>query len=125
MSKELKNKCVVSFSGGETSGYLINWLLKNRPDVEYRFVFANTGEENEETLQFVQNCAEFFNIDIAWVEYDYKDGKNSFKQVDFNTAYRSHDPENLKNRFKDHPFKRAIERCGIPSQNNCMCTREL
>lgn len=68
--KEPKQKILVSFSGGETSAYMINWLLLNKPKHEYKFVFANTGEENEETLVFVKKCQDYFGIDITWVEYD-------------------------------------------------------
>ena len=31
-------------------------------------VFANTGEENEETLKFVRDCAIKFKVDVIWVE---------------------------------------------------------
>lgn len=68
--KEPKENVLCSFSGGETSAYMINWLLKNRPDLNIKFVFANTGEENEETLVFVNECAKYFGIDIIWIEYD-------------------------------------------------------
>lgn len=121
----MKDKCLISFSGGETSAFMINYLIGKYPDVEYKIVFANTGEENEETLKFVEECSVLFNREIVWVEYDRKDGKPSFKVVNFVDAYRSHDIGNLENRFKDHPFRKAIERFGIPSQNNFMCTREL
>ena len=47
-----KNKILVSFSGGETSAYMIYYLLKKYPKHKYKFVFMNTGEENEETLIF-------------------------------------------------------------------------
>lgn len=61
MIKNPKQKILVSFSGGETSAFMINWLLKNMPEYEYKFVFANTGEENEETLVFVQMELELMN----------------------------------------------------------------
>lgn len=47
MSKQI----VCSFSGGETSAYMAIKLKEKNPDTA--FVFANTGEENEETLEFV------------------------------------------------------------------------
>lgn len=121
MIKNPKNKILVSFSGGETSAYMINWLLKNKPEHEYKFVFANTGEENEETLIFVQQCAEFFNIDITWVQYE----RLGFKEVNFETAYRSHDPEEIKNGWPNHPFRKYIQEFGIPNMQNMSCTREL
>lgn len=122
MIRNPKQQIMVSFSGGETSAYMINWLLKNKPDHDYKFVFANTGEENEETLIFVQKCSEFFNIDITWVEYcDIK----GYKEVDFNTAYRSHDPKEIANGWQNHPFRKYIRKFGIPNLQNLSCTREL
>lgn len=49
---------LVSFSGGETSAYLAKWLLDNKSK-EYNmiFVFANTGDEEERTLEFVNECS--------------------------------------------------------------------
>lgn len=43
--KEPKKNVLCSFSGGETSAYMINWLLNNRQDLNIKFVFAITGEE--------------------------------------------------------------------------------
>lgn len=65
----MKKKALISFSGGETSGYMLWWLLNHKSE-EYNFVitFANTGRENEETLEFVKNCGEYFNVKIVWLE---------------------------------------------------------
>lgn len=133
--KEPKQKILVSFSGGETSAFMINWLLKNKPEYDLKFIFANTGEENEETLIFVKKCAEFFNIDITWVEYDdtitgeiiedYSNAKGGYKIVDFDTAYRSHDPIEISNGWQNHPFRKYIRKFGIPNPQNMSCTREL
>ncbi len=50
MSKE---PMVVSFSGGQTSAFMCDFLMQNYADAyEFHFVFANTGREHEETLIF-------------------------------------------------------------------------
>lgn len=120
-----KKNILVSFSGGETSAYMINWLLKNKPDYNYKFIFANTGEENEETLKFVREVQDFFKIDLKWVEFDIIDDKPSFKEVNYESAYRSHNPEEIKNRYPNHPFRKQISRQMIPNINSPICTREL
>ena len=47
----------ISFSGGRTSAYMARRLLRDRPaDTEIVTVFANTGQEDERTLEFVDRC---------------------------------------------------------------------
>lgn len=117
-----KNNILVSFSGGETSGFMINWLLKNKPDYNYKFIFANTGEECEETLLFAKRCQDFFGIDLIWVEYD---DNNGFKVVNFETAYRSHNPIEVSNGWQNHPFRKFVRKYGLPNIVSPTCTREL
>ncbi len=116
-----KEYILVSFSGGETSAYMIGWLLKNYPNRKYKFVFANTGEENEETLFFAKQVQDYYNIDLVWVEYE----ELSFKIVDFETAYRSHNPIEIANKWQNHPFRKYISKFMIPNKQNMTCTRDL
>lgn len=113
-----KNNLLVSFSGGETSAYMSQWLWAHKRD-EYNmvFVFANTGEENEETLEFVQKCSAHFGFKVYWVETKVHHGKrkgSTHRAVDFNTASR-----------KGEPFEDVIKKYGIPNQAFPHCTREL
>lgn len=121
MIKNPKQNILVAFSGGETSAYMINWLLLNKPNYNYRFVFANTGEEMEETLVFINNVAKFFKINITWLEYEHL----SYKEVTFETAYRSHNPIEIENKWKNHPFRKYISKFGIPNLQNNSCSRDL
>ncbi len=121
-----KKKLFVSFSGGETSAFMCNWLLLNKPDeYEMEFVFANTGEEDERTLQFVDWCDKYFGLNLTWVEFDVVKNKPTFKVVDFNTAYRSDNTQEMVDKWPNHPFRKMIERQGIPNKQNMICTREL
>ena len=111
-------KLLVSFSGGETSAYMAYWLWNNKQE-EYDmiFVFANTGQENEETLDFVRKCEIHFKIPIVWVEA--KVFKNERKSSSFTvTNYQ-------KASRKGEPFEEVISKYGIPNITTPHCTREL
>jgi len=83
-------KTIVSFSGGRTSAYMLKRMLDRGDDVLP--IFANTGKEREETLQFVQDCSINFGIEVVWIELDRLDDKDSFKIVNFETASRNGEP---------------------------------
>jgi len=116
----MKKKLLVSFSGGETSAYMLYYILNlwsKRNDYELAVVFANTGEENEETLQFVEDCSKLFNIDVVWVEalvnIENRVG-TKHKIVDFKTASRN-----------GEPFEDVIKKYGLPNQMFPHCNREM
>ena len=113
-----KKKLLVSVSGGETSLFMAIWLwLHKQDEYEMIFVFANTGQENEETLIFLKKCAEYFGINIIWIEADVKEGKGNgtrFKLTDFENASRN-----------GEPFEAVIKKYGIPNTSFLHCTREL
>lgn len=65
----MKKKLLISFSGGETSAYMTQWLIKNKSDeYEFEIVFANTGQENEETLIFINEFSKLHGFKVVWVE---------------------------------------------------------
>ena len=111
-------KLFISFSGGETSAYMVQWCLANLKDeYEMIIVFANTGEENEETLEFVKKCDEILGFNTVWVEciVDPELGKGvRHRVVDFATASRN-----------GEPFEEMIKKYGISNQSYPHCTRVL
>ena len=114
----MKKKLLVSFSGGETSAFMAQWLLKHKSDeYEMLFVFANTGQENEQTLEFIEKCSKHFGINIHWIEavVNEKIGEGTrHKIVDFYSASRM-----------GEPFEDVIKKYGIPNTAAPFCTREL
>ena len=83
---------VISFSGGRTSGYMLWRVLQSNsglPD-EAIVCFANTGKEDEATLQFVDDCSKNWSVPIVWLEYRLDDPK--YAVVDFHTASRNGEP---------------------------------
>jgi hypothetical protein len=120
-----KKKLLVTFSGGETSAFMGQWLNKNMQDkYEMLFVFANTGMESNETLDFINRCEIFFGINVNWIEAKvYHNAKKScgFTKVDYLTATRNTD---WKTRT-DTPFEEVVKKYGIPNHSRLHCTREL
>lgn len=114
----MKNKLLVSFSGGETSAFMGIWLKQNCSNqFEMIFVFANTGQENEETLIFIDKCSKHFNIPVIWVEADVIQGFGNgtrHKIVNFETADRT-----------GEVFEKVIAKYGIPNIANPHCSRAL
>jgi len=114
----MKKKLLIAFSGGETSAFMAQWLWKTKQDeYDMLFAFANTGVENEETLNFVHKCENEFKININWLEavINQEKGKGTRHLiVDYKTASR-----------KGEPFEELIKKYGLPNQQRFHCTREL
>ena len=115
----MKKNLFISFSGGETSAFMTIWILANIRNLynEIVIVFANTGQENEETLLFVKLCAEYFGFKVVWVEAVVNPEANKgtkHRVVDFETASRN-----------GEPFEDVIKKYGIPNPDWLHCTREL
>tara|TARA_R110000851_G_C13003390_1_gene558541 strand:+ start:252 stop:1184 length:933 start_codon:yes stop_codon:yes gene_type:complete len=113
-----KETIVVSFSGGKTSAYMSQWLIKDYGHLYYFvFIFANTGQECEETLIFVDKCDKEFNLNVVWVEAVVNPihGKGiTHKVVDFKSAARN-----------GEPFESFIAKSGIPNANKPQCSDRL
>ena len=86
---------VISFSGGRTSAYMLWRVLQSNNGLPDNAIvcFANTGKEEEATLQFVHDCETKWNVPIVWLEYTtHEIPKKRFKVVDFETASRNGEP---------------------------------
>lgn len=62
----------LSISGGRTSAYLLYHLMEacdDRLPPDVVPIFANTGEEHEDTLAFVAELGVRYGIRIRWVEF--------------------------------------------------------
>lgn len=108
----------ISFSGGRTSAYMLWRVLQSNSGLPQDAVvcFANTGKEDEATLQFVRDCGEHWNVKINWLEYQASDEPDArWKVVDFDTASRS-----------GEPFEAVIrQRNYLPNPVTRFCTSEL
>jgi hypothetical protein len=112
---------VISFSGGRTSAYMLWRILQSNggglPE-DAIVCFANTGKEEESTLEFVRDCGKNWNVPIHWVEYQWAEvPANRFKVVTFDSAAR-----------KGEPFMASIDQNGSPFLPNPVariCTARL
>jgi 3'-phosphoadenosine 5'-phosphosulfate sulfotransferase (PAPS reductase)/FAD synthetase len=108
---------LISFSGGRTSAYMLWRILQAHggtlpPDVHV--VFANTGKERPETLDFVQECATRWDVNIVWLEYQPGE-PNDTAIVNHNSASRH-----------GEPFAALIKRRNfLPNPVTRFCTVEL
>ena len=80
-------------------------------------MFANTGQENEETLQFVDQCDKAFGLNVIWIEAvtpaEWGVGARC-RVVTFETADR-----------EGRVFEEMIRKHGIPNRAQPLCSKEL
>lgn len=113
---KVQGPAIISFSGGRTSAYMLKKIIEAHdgtlPD-DVIPVFANTGKERPETLDFVRDCAEHWGVHVQWVEY--RQGKRNFAPVTYETASRN-----------GEPFEELIRRRKyLPNPVTRFCTIEL
>ena len=106
---------VISFSGGRTSAYMLYQTVQAHngklPDY-VKVCFANTGKEMPQTLDFVRDCGEKWDVDIVWLEYT---GKKKYKVTDYDNAARAGEPFDQLTTDKKY----------LPNMVARFCTQEL
>ena len=115
----IEGPACISFSGGRTSGYMLHRILQSHGGTlpaDVQVLFANTGKEMPETLDFVQECSERWAVPITWLEYRAKvEGKKGRAVVNHATASRN-----------GEPFAAVIgDRNYLPNPITRFCTVEL
>lgn len=107
-----KDTFMVSFSGGRSSAYMTDWLLKELPASSLVVCFANTGKEDSATLDFVHACDRHWGGVVVWLEYH---PEERFRIVSYETASR-----------QGEPFAALIEKTNyLPNVTRRLCTQEL
>lgn len=106
---------LISFSGGRTSAYMLWRVLQSNNGLPKEAIvcFSNTGKEDEETLKFVKECENKWDIPITWIEW--LDEEPKFKIVNFENASRNGEPFTALNRKKRY----------LPNSMARYCTVEL
>lgn len=112
------NKLCVPVSGGESSAYMAIRLRDELSgNVDMIFPYANTGWENEETLEFISLLESKYDIPVVWLEavvYQNERKASGHKIVDFKSACRD-----------GSVFLDVCKKYGLPNSNFLHCTREL
>jgi hypothetical protein len=80
-------------------------------------VFLNTGKEDIRSLEFMNECDKYYNLNLVWLEAIINPNKHK------GTSYKitSFDKLDLKGKI----FENGIKKYGIPSRVNKWCNREL
>lgn len=117
---------LISFSGGRSSAMMLRIMLENGIQPDDYILFANTGKERPETLDFVHEVETRWNVPIVWVEgtyspYNLETGTMvesvGFRIVNYETASRD-----------GRPFSEMIDwvNCGhVPNRTSRFCTKYL
>lgn len=118
MYKLPDNNCVISFSGGRTSGFMLKQIIDYNDGLPDNAVvcFANTGREMPQTLEFVNDCSVKWDVNIVWLEYDLnEENKPIFKIVDYKSCSK-----------KGEPFDKLIDKHQmLPNPLTRFCTGSL
>tara|TARA_R110001606_G_scaffold139670_1_gene278194 strand:- start:1077 stop:1904 length:828 start_codon:yes stop_codon:yes gene_type:complete len=115
-SKITDKKTLISVSGGRTSGFMLHKILEDNNGLpeNAKVVFANTGREMPETLDFVNEISSKWNVNITWLEYVRKENKVGFEVVNHNSASRNGLP--LATLFESRNY--------LPNAVQRFCTQE-
>lgn len=112
------NNLFVSVSGGESSGQMAK-IIQDRYSALFNVVygFANTGQETDATLTFVDKLDREFGLNLIWLEAKVNPEPlrgTRHQIVSYKTANRD-----------GQVFESFIAKYGIPNTSYPSCTREL
>lgn len=116
---------MVTVSGGRSSAMAARYIQTSEKykDYEKVYVFANTGQERKETIQFLKDIVKFWDMPLVLVEGVYSEIMGvgvGYKIVDFDTLS-----------MNSEPFDKAImhmnkgEFSGLPNQEAPYCSERL
>ncbi len=108
---------LLNVSGGRTSGYMMRRVLDAHdgtlpPDVHP--VFCNTGGEHGGTLDFLDETARQWGVDLRWIERD-RTADAGWREVTCESASRDHEP------FEELVMQRKF----LPNAVMRFCTQAL
>jgi 3'-phosphoadenosine 5'-phosphosulfate sulfotransferase (PAPS reductase)/FAD synthetase len=116
---------MVTISGGRSSAMSARYIQTSKKYKDYKkvYIFANTGQERKETIDFLKNIVKYWGIDLVIVEAVCSNVMGvgvSYKEVTFDTMSMNSEP------FKDiimHQNKGVFS--GVPNQGAPYCSERL
>jgi len=117
---KINGPALISFSGGRTSGFMLWNILQahnGKLPSDVYVTFANTGKEAPETLDFVNEVSEKWDVPIHWLELEIADERPIWRTriVTYETASRNGEPFDAM--LKKRPY--------LPNPVTRFCTSEL
>ena len=117
---------VLNVSGGRSSAYMLKQVLDAHggrlPD-RTEAVFANTGRERPETLDFVAALTEQWGVPVTWLEFDYRPDRESGSG---RAKYRARVVSRESASLAGEPFTALLDSgAWLPSVTARICTAEL
>lgn len=113
----LDDPTLLNISGGRTSAFMLRRILDAHggtlPD-DAHAVFCNTGGEHSGTLDFLDETARQWGVDLRWIERD-RTAPDGWREVTYDTASRSHEP------FEELVMQRKF----LPNAVMRFCTQAL
>ena len=79
---KIEGPALISFSGGRTSGFMLKKILdayEGKLPSDVYVVFANTGKEMPQTLDFINDCSKNWQLDIVWLELEICDERPIYR----------------------------------------------
>lgn len=105
---------------------MLKILLDNGLQPDDHIIFANTGKERAETLDFIHECETRWDVPVVWIEATFRpynleietmQSSVGFRVVNYETAARKGEPYSAMNRWIN---------CGhVPSRASPFCTKYL
>lgn len=115
--KQNNKNIICATSAGLTSVMMSIKMTEWYPNHNIVNVFLNTGKEDFKSLDFMNECDKYYNLNLIWLEsvIDLKKGTGSNYKI---TSFDKLDIDGLI-------FENGIKKYGIPSRVNKWCNREL
>ena len=116
---------VLNVSGGRSSGYMLRHVLDAHDGAlpaRCEAIFANTGRERAETLDFIAAMGERWHVPITWLEFDYRPDR----EPGCRTKYRARVVSRETASLAGEPFSALLDAGSwLPSVTRRICTAEL